>query len=475
MKKNILITIFSLTLFFGCDDYLDETPDNRQTITSLDDVSELLVSAYTDGSQFFLEWRTDNVAAIFDNTQVDWMTENYQYRLVQSSAQQDTPSYLWETTYNAIAHANQALEALDEISGGDDDFRKSLRGEALICRAYNHFILANVFSQHYNDANKGTLGIPYITAPETSLKVEYERGTLEETYQLIEKDLLEALPLISDAYYTGLGKYHFTKNAANAFASRFYLFTQDFDKCIEYSNKIIGNGTIGTTYVRDMAAVFTGTSSAQIADQFNDITQAYNLFVSRKESTGDRYYFGYRTNTSVINEVIRINIQRDSDERDYFYNYGTQARSQPKYNELFRYTTATTGFPYIVVTEFRSEEVIFNRMESYIMQNRLQEALDDYNVFATLRYTNGGQLSLQNVVDYFGGTEQEAMLEFILSERRKEFLNESLRWYDIKRHNIEVTHVDVNGDTYVLEAEDLKKAIQIPQKATVNGIEANPR
>lgn len=67
------------------------------------------------------------------------------------------------------------------------------------------------------------------------------------------------------------------------------------------------------------------------------------------------------------------------------------------------------------------------------------------------------------------------MLEFILSERRKEFLNESLRWYDIKRHNIEVTHVDVNGDTYVLEAEDLKKAIQIPQKATVNGIEANPR
>lgn len=475
MKKNFILTVISLILFFGCDEYLDELPDNRQTITNLNDVSELLVSAYSEGSNFFLEWKTDNVTVIRDNTLPIWMTENYQYIPVVSSEAQDSPSFYWETYYNAISHANQALQSLNEISGGDADLRKALKGEALICRAYNHFMLANVFSQHYNETNKDELGIPYITAPETSLKVNYERGTLEETYTLIEKDILEAMPLISDDYYIGTGKYHFTKRAANAFASRFYLFTGDYQKCIDYSNAVLGNGRINTTYVRDMKAVFTGTTSAQIADQFNDINEAYNLFVVRKTSSADRYYLGYRADTNIFEEVMDINIQRSSDQRNFLFNFGTEARSQPKYNELFEFQTATTRVPYLIVTELRGEEVILNRMEAYVMQNRLQEALDDYNVFATLRYDNGGQLTLPRIVDYFGGSEQEAMFEFVLSERRKEFMNEALRWFDIKRHSLEITHIDINENEFVLKADDLRKAIQIPQKATVNGIQANPR
>lgn len=475
MKKNFIITTISLFLIFGCDDYLDVLPDNRQTITNLEDISELLVSAYSEGSCFFLEWKTDNVTVIRDNTLPIWMTENYQYVPAESSDGQDSPTFFWETYYTAISHANQALKSLDDISGGDADFRNALRGEALICRAYNHFMLVNVFSQHYNEANKGELGIPYITEPETSLKANYDRGTLEETYDLIEKDLLQGIDLISDEYYVGTGKYHFTKKAANAFASRFYLFTGQYQKCVEYSNTILGNGIINTTYVRDMEAVFTGTSSPQMADQFNDINEAYNLFVVRKESFADRFYLGYRADTNIFNGVMGINIQQSFDQRYILFNYGTEARSQPKYNELFQFTTATTGFPYLVVTELRGEEVIFNRMESYVMQNKLQEALDDYNVLATLRYDNKGQLSLEDIVDYFGGNYQEAMFEFVLLERRKEFMNESLRWFDIKRHNLEVTHIDINDDEFVLQANDLRKAIQIPQKATINGIQANPR
>ncbi len=475
MKKNLIILTIGLISFFGCDDYLDEVPDNRQTVTTLEDVSELLVSAYSEGTYNFLEWKTDNVTAIYDNDQLDWMTENYQFVPVVSYEEQDTPSYFWENSYQAIAHANQALVGLEDIKGGDDSYRKALRGEALMARAYNHFMLANVFCQHYNDSNKSGLGIPYITAPETSLKVEYDRGTLEQTYENIEKDLLEALPLISDSYYTGTGKYHFTKNAAYAFASRFYLFKGDYVKCIDYSSKLLGNGVINTTYVRNMDAVFTGTSSSQIADQFNDINSAYNIFVVRKESSSNRYYRGYRANTSIFQEVLGGNIQQSNDQRYLLYNYGTQARQQPKYHELFRYTTSTTGFPYIIMTQFRGEEVVFNRMESYVRENRLDDALNDYNVFATLRYDTGGQLTIQDIVDFYGGSEQGAMLEFVISERRKEFMAEGLRWFDIKRLSLEVNHEDVNGDIFTLASEDLKKAVQIPKKALTNGIEANPR
>jgi starch-binding outer membrane protein, SusD/RagB family len=475
--KNNLIIIIALIMLSGCDSYLEEVPDNRQTVKSLKDVSQLLVSSYSEAIYSYVEWKTDNVTAIPENEQFPWMTENYQFKPVVSEEDQDTPTFLWQNNYAAIAHSNQALQGLEEIKGGDISFRNSLRGEALITRAYNHFMLANVFCQHYSEANKGAFGIPYITKPETNLKVDYERGTLESTYNLIEKDLLEALPLISNEYYVGTGKYHFNKNAAIAFASRFYLFKGDYEKCITYSNQLLGNGVINTTYVRDMKVVFTGNASVTIANQFGDVNDPSNFLVVRKASAAvTRFSRGYQANTRTFVEIFQNNIQDSNDQRDSrFGNSSTSATIQPKFTELFQYTTATTGFPYFIMPELRSEEVILSRIESYVRLNRLSDALNDYNVFATKRYDNGGKLSLANIVDFYGGTDQQAMLNLVISERRKEFLREGLRWFDIKRLNLEVTHIDVNGDTFNLKAQDEKKAEQIPVKAIVNGIVANPR
>ena len=480
--KNKFIILGCLLTFLGCDSYLDEVPDNRQSITTFEDIKQILVSSYSEGTDKFVEWKTDNVVAIDDNTQKDWMTENYQFIPVVSDEDQDTPTGLWENNYRAIAHSNQALQGLDDIEDGDANLRDALKGEALITRAYNHFIIANVFCQHYSEENKNSLGIPYITAPETKLKVRYKRGTLEETYNLIEKDLLEALPLISDEYYVGSGKYHFNKKAAIAFASRFYLFKGEWEKCIEYSNQLLGNGTISTTYVRDMNAVFTGSFDVRAAN-FIDVSSPTNLLVVRKESWSNRDYWGYRSNTAIFTEIYKGTY----DFRNSPYSLGTKARFQPKYNELFRNTGNNFGFGYFIMPELRSEEVILSRMESFVRLNRIDEALNDYNVMAPLRYGDGGQLTLEVIVDYFrdkdgpidqiGGLsdEQKGMLKFVISERRKEFLNEGLRWFDIKRLNMGVTHIDVNGNEFTLKPKDLKKAVQIPVKAIANGIEANPR
>ena len=469
----MLLTVLAVS---SCDSYLDEVPDNRQDIKTLENIQEILVTAYAEGSYNFIEWMSDNVTAIPDNTQVAWLTENYQFEPVVSSEQQDTPTNFWSESYYAIAHANQALEAIDLVEDTDTNYKNALRGEALITRAYNHFMLVNIFAQHYSAENAGTLGVPYLTAPETELQVNYERGTVQETYDLIEKDLLEALPLISDEYFTGSTKYHFNKNAAYAFASRFFLFKGDYTKCIEYSNKMLGGGVIGTNFVRNMEEVFTGSNPTQIANQFGDVFATSNLLVVRKETAYvDRYYQGYQTNAAVRNGIYRNNIQRSSDERDLMYGYSSGAIAPPKYDELFRYTTATSGFPYFIMIELRSEEVVLNRMEAYVRQNMLDEALDDYNVMAPLRYANGGQLTLAEIKAFYEGTEQEAMLEFVISERRKEFVREGLRWFDIKRLNLEVTHIDVNDNEFKVGETDLKKAVQIPANAIALGIEANPR
>lgn len=484
---KIIIYLFAIILLIGCDNFLDESPDNRQEISTIEDAAELVVLAYSEGSYIFLEWLSDNVAKPTGNSFDDWHIETFRFETVESNIGQDTPSFFWENTYAAIAQSNQALDLLKSLDEKDNPERfKAAKGEALITRAYNHFMLANVFCLFYNSENKNSLGIPYITTPETSLYVEYERGTLEETYTKIKDDLEAALPLISDDYYSGSKKYHFNKKAAYAFASRFYLFTGDYENCIKYANKVLGDGVVTSESFRDMDAVFTGANSTQISNQFLNPDHTANLLLVRSASFAMRYYNGYRSTDAVFNQIFESNIQGGSDDfRDLRYSYGCcESIQQPKFIENFIYSTATTGLGYNVNVDLRSEETIFNRMEAYVMTGQTQKALDDYNAFAPSRYDNGGQLELQDILDYYNSAEKVAMLSFIVSERRKEFLNEGLRWFDIKRFNLPVTHIDniqVNidrvpqEDIYQLNEKDLRKAVQIPPNFLINGIELNPR
>ena len=66
--------------------------------------------------------------------------------------------------------------------------------------------------------------------PERVVYSNADRGTLTELYANIENDLLEGLKHVSDNY--DQPKYHFNKQAAYAFATRFYLSKRDYDKVI---------------------------------------------------------------------------------------------------------------------------------------------------------------------------------------------------------------------------------------------------
>ena len=114
-------------------------------------------------------------------------------------------------------------------------------------------------------------------------------------------------------------------------------------------------------------------------------------------------------------------------------------------------------------------------MEAYVRLGRIDEALADYNVLANLRYANGGQLTINEIETFFAKTGQEAMLDFVVVERRKEFLREGLRWFDIKRLNLAIEHEDITKAKFNLLETDLRKAIQIPASAIAQGIQANPR
>jgi hypothetical protein len=161
------------------------------------------------------------------------------------------------------------------------------------------------------------------------------------------------------------------------------------------------------------------------------------------------------------------------------YVFGTNGLGLAKYEFLFERSSLTSnvGFNYTIVSAFRGDEVILNRAESYVYQNQLDLALADLQLYISKRYEGNPPLTLQLLRAYYGTTNNQlATLGFVLDERRKEFMHEGLRWFDIKRYNIPVEHMLQDGSIITLEAEDPRKVLQIPQTAIdVGGLEPNPR
>ena len=103
-------------------------------------------------------------------------------------------------------------------------------------------MLVNVFAQHYNPAFAATdMGVAYVTEPEKEVFGHYERVSVKDTYDRIRKDLEEGLPLISNKAYGDTPKYHFTREAAQAFACRFYLYVGEWQKAIEAADEALGD------------------------------------------------------------------------------------------------------------------------------------------------------------------------------------------------------------------------------------------
>ena len=233
----------------SCKDFLDKVPDTRVYLVNLDQLQQLLVTGYMDSNYALVgELSSDNV---IDNNSPSKMkgSEGVRYHLSFYSqadeqvfawqdvdldiSSSDTPSGVWNSCYGAIAAATAVLERIaefestgliegEEITTAQRARMNAIKGEALMIRAYHHFILAEIFCMPYRGEQLSAQypGIPYATDPETTLDPKYDRGTLLETYQKIEKDLVEGLPLITEDFYE-VPKYHFNIASSNAFAARF--------------------------------------------------------------------------------------------------------------------------------------------------------------------------------------------------------------------------------------------------------------
>ncbi|NLK48869.1 MAG: RagB/SusD family nutrient uptake outer membrane protein [Bacteroidales bacterium] len=508
-KIYILLLVVLSIGFASCEQFLDTLPDNRTQIDTEKKINQLLVSAYPGANYAVLaELSSDNFV---DNNAIlpvqlsayeRMHDEIFAWEPVTSSTRQDSPSFVWESCYAAIATANQALEAIAELTEQDASLDLSAqKGEALLCRAYSHFILVNIFAQAYKDEERSQVdpGVPYVTQSETVVSADYKRESVQEVYAKIEEDLEAGLALISDHHYT-VPKYHFNTKAANAFAARFYLYKRDYQKVVKYADKVLG--TNPTNLMRRWDVDYDNIDA--IIYDYVSVNQAANFLLLPTSSLFGRIYgkryghnydamFGstygsgptWSTVLPAFDGKLYISVQQD---------YGVFF---PKASEMFEYTdkVAGIGFTHIVRAEFTAEETLLCRAEALIYLDRINEAVADLQVWNS-SHLAPEELTLDVINNFYRPhnilfvkglrnakmsnqfkitPEQLPLIHCVLHFRRIETMFDGYRWFDIKRYGIEITHnIDGKG-LQQLSFDDERRAIQLPQEVISAGMESNPR
>lgn len=481
--RNILLYLISSSLLVatGCKKFLEQPPDNRAVLDDPEKISQLLATAYPQANYMaFCESISDNVAdkgiGGIDRTNFD----PFFFQDVNDD-DEDSPEFYWNGCYTAIAAANQALDAIENTP--DATAYNAQKGEALVARAYAHFMLVTFFSKVYDSTAADNPGIPYVTKPEKIVFENYERKTVKYVYEQIEKDLTEGLALLDDKAFK-IPRYHFTKAATHAFACRFYLFKKDYDKVIEHADAVFPNANV-VSQLRPWNTEYYIQTYNELWARYAKATEPANLLLVETQSLWGRQYFSLRfgMESQLADLIIGPNVTGGTWIFNYqLYTIGTNNYMLPKVNEHFvrASVNAEIGQPYVMVPLFTTEEVLFNRAEAYNEKQRVTEALTDINTYASTRIFNYNPnthlVTATKARSWYGTTDtKKAVLEVILDFKRAEFAQEGMRWFDLLRHKRSVTHREVYGWRSTLGPDDPRRVFQIPDKARMAGIDQNPR
>lgn len=521
-NKYIRIAFFLLTVFVtSCNDFLDENPDRRTQLDSKEKIDKILVSAYSTSSFAVLtELSSDNIDDLGDN--VDWDNDDFNmfYWKDVDGTDQDTPEYLWGGMYEAIANANAALDAIAKLEGQGEGDLSAEKGEALVARAYAHFVLVNVFAKHYNTQTSDTdLGITYMEDAEKTLEPTYKRESVAAVYKKIERDLVQGLSLINDKLYQQ-PKFHFNKKAANAFAARFYLYYGKWDKAEQYATVVLGDNPTGI--LKNWADLGSGAY-----EQYDEVPREYvsskriaNLMVNDMLSYRTRkFYWGYGRDLRFHHHTLvayteTIRVPSFYGQGGSNYHLGIFSSVAPSnittfFNipEFFEYTdpVARTGYVHTGEVLFTTDETLLVRAEARAMQKKYQEAASDLNLWAKNFCKTSQDVTVESINNFYNNIEyytydqptqkkmlhpkftvekgtQENLIHAVLQCRRVLTLHEGLRWFDIKRYGIEISRrlLGQNGSVIIehkdfLKVDDPRRAIQIPQNVIKAGFEPNPR
>lgn len=448
ISKYLISASFAFSLFVltGCNDFLDKAPSKTTSreISSCSDLDALL----NDYKTFTLErgetfYGTDDYG--LNSTIYNAMLGKLTIQEVQEtfwstdvSADVETNN-LWSSEYKKIFIANLVLNNVDNVTG-DDATKANLKAEAHFIRAYSYFLLANTYCLPYSDNTKSEMGLPLKQT--TSFTELDTRNTLEETYNLIENDLNEALKT-NVSLYKSDGKIRAWRaniGAVNAFAARYWLMRGDYTKAQQYAEKALAINSQLVDYNTEMGYYpnsdkFLINSSSNPENIILKYPSTYvqfefdpSMILSWKEfyyARGNQQPFRWFIPSQGLLDMY---VDKDNDLRYHYHmvqNYSLKAACTT--DPAFLYPGYVFFHDDVLPSGPSVPEMILIKAECQARSGNYQDAIKTVDILRAKRIAASAYVASS-------ATSQADALKQILAERRRE-MPFVMRWYDIRRLN----------------------------------------
>ncbi|WPV63797.1 RagB/SusD family nutrient uptake outer membrane protein [Chitinophaga sp. LS1] len=477
MKQLIIYLLPICLLFSSCKKFLKETSPDEIKPTTTDDLYALMISdayPYTANLEDFSDILTDDVRSYGmprkstgeQNTTYSSYYQNgqgvFKYDAEELDGSEGTAATAlnaWARYYSKIKGCNIIIDYIDNVSGTQKD-KDALVGQSLLLRAFYYFKLLQLYCAPYVASAASTPGVPLILSMQVSDE-HIGRSTLQETFDQVEKDLTQAATLL-EANYKTPNAYRVGYIAAYALLSRVYLYKGEWDKAIDYAEKVLAersqltdmslSSSSGSLYIYDQS------QSAEVIFQYGSNPSGVTTFFPSPIS-----YSGMHAPYEVADELGQLYENNDLRYKFYFYKVTVSGASYNTRSSKIG-VNSKGGDKGIRVAEMylNAAEGLARRFKSGGQEADRTSALQYLNTLRQNRFSSPyTTIDIQNA---------DSLISFALAERRRELcLEENFRWADIKRLGLSVTHnfIDADGNStiYTLAANSPLYALPIPVTA----------
>lgn len=462
MQINRLIIGFCIIiwgpLFCACrKDFLNVSPD--KSLTEPETIQDF--QALMNNNNFF-ESNPNLQEVSSDNYYTNYSTLESQFYTTLNCYDWASNTYNggpgegvteWNIPYGSIYVTNVVLQYLPNLASTSSTQAawNSIEGQALFYRAFNYYLLAQLFAVPYNPSTAAIdLGLPLRLTP--NLDVSVKRSTVMDTYTRIVQDLLQAGQLLPAAVPSFNLLTRPTKPAVFGLLARTYLAMQDYQDALKYADSCLQTDSALLDY-----NIVSTTSSP-----------TYNFPINNPEVVFQCYgnYYPILGSTSIVDSVLYASYDTNDLRKSVFFRL-----SRNKVDHYFRgsYTSGSDEFFGVA-----SDEMYLIRAECNARVGNADTAMRDLNTLLLKRWRTG-TFSLLTAISASDALKQ------VLSERRKELCFRGHRWTDLRRlnqdPNFAVTLIRVeNGVTYSLPPNDLRYTLLLPlDEVQLGGIEQNQR
>ncbi len=436
MKRFILNIAIALGVLFGasaCDGFLDKLPTDsvvaESAMATLADAKVVANGLYTDLKWYTMygsyipymgDMRGDNLYPTNASG-----TGRTIYTLEYDSVQ-STYFGMWQNYYTTIMRANTLIKNIETIpvnNSSDQKLKNDILGQALAIRALCHWDIARLYGYPYMKDNGASLGAVILTTVVAPSESKLPRNTVAETYAQVEKDLAEALELLSTDKNDG----HFNYWAARMLQAKVALYKGDWQTAFTAANDVVQNSPYRMVPNEEYLAYW--------GKQCDDESVLEFLVTNTGDIDSDGGFYTMYHNMWFDDKGAGADIIPSKAWKDLFANTPNDVRAQ-----MIAYDDPETGVVKSGETWLR--KFIGNKDLGYTFRRnnpRIFRITDAYLMAAEA----GIEIGQQSVADEYlnavvkradpTADDVVATLERIQIERQKEFIGEGHRFFDVIR------------------------------------------